>query len=139
MSLSSRISIRGIVVTAAALVCAACGGGAAYSPTAPAGGTSSAATPTAGAVVAMTSANDGYGSTSNTFAPADAFILRNGTVTWNNGSGRMHNVTFAATAGAPTNIAGYGSGSQDRTFTSSGTFAYDCTLHSGMSGVVRVQ
>lgn len=108
----------------------ACSGDAA-APTTP--GTPEA--PVANAVVAMTVTNDAY----NSFVPGNVFIVRNGTVTWNNGSGLIHNVTFDVVAGAPANVANFGAGSAERTFASSGTFNYRCTLHTGMTGVVRVE
>jgi plastocyanin len=75
---------------------------------------------------------------SNTFSPAAVTIARNGTVTWTNATGTAHNVTFAGT-GAPANIANYSTGSNARTFATAGTFSYQCTNHSGMTGSVTVQ
>jgi plastocyanin len=49
-----------------------------------------------------------------------------------------HNVTFAATAGAPLNIPDHTSGSDSRTFNTAGTFNYECTHHGGMTGSVTV-
>jgi plastocyanin len=47
--------------------------------------------------------------------------------------------TFAATAGAPVDIApDMTSGSASRTFTVAGTFNYSCTNHPGMNGSVTV-
>ncbi|MBA3578757.1 MAG: hypothetical protein H0W42_02120 [Gemmatimonadaceae bacterium] len=73
------------------------------------------------------------------FLPSSVSITRSGTVTWNNTSGVTHNVTFAATTGAPANIGDHTSGSNARTFNTSGTFSYNCTLHLGMAGSVAVQ
>jgi plastocyanin len=75
----------------------------------------------------------------SSFVPSSVSITRNGTVTWNNTSGITHNVTFAATTGAPSNIGDHSSGSNQRTFGTAGTFNYSCTLHGGMSGSVAVQ
>jgi plastocyanin len=74
-----------------------------------------------------------------TFSPTQVTIARNGTVTWNNTSGVVHNVTFDATTGAPANIPDHSSGSNQRTFSVSGTFPFQCTLHAGMTGQVGVQ
>jgi plastocyanin len=50
-----------------------------------------------------------------------------------------HNVIFANTTGAPQDITLPTSNvTIPRTFTTTGQFAYDCTLHPGMSGVVIV-
>lgn len=77
---------------------------------------------------------------SNSFQPNDVYVLPAGTVTWTNNSGTNHNVTFSGgTVGAPANVAAFTDGSVQRTFTTSGTYNYQCTLHAGMSGRVRVQ
>ena len=73
---------------------------------------------------------------SNTFTPATVVVTVGGTVTWNFAT--LHNVTFDG-AGAPANVPNTGTGSVSRTFPAAGTYAYQCTLHPGMSGNVRVQ
>ena len=76
----------------------------------------------------------------NFFNPDSVLIAVGGTVTWDWGAGGgTHNVTFAAVAGAPTNIANRNSGSQARTFASAGSFNYQCTIHAGMNGKVVAQ
>src|SRR5688572_33039915 len=76
------------------LALAGCGGGSSTGPPAPPppppppGGGNPAAT----ANVAMTSSDDGYGTATNTFNPSTVTIIRNGTVTWSNNSGVVHNV-----------------------------------------------
>ena len=120
------------------LICIACASGGEKSPTAPTGGTPSG-TPSANAIVAMNSTDDGYTAATHSFVPNDVYIVRDGTVTWNNATGFVHNVTFGGAAGAPANITGFADGSAVRTFTSSGTFNYSCSIHAGMSGTVRVQ
>ncbi|HJR33344.1 MAG TPA: hypothetical protein VJ817_00210, partial [Gemmatimonadales bacterium] len=92
-----------------ALALAGCGGG--YStapppappppPPPPPGGGNPAAT----ANVAMTSSDDGYGTATNTFVPSTVTIIRNGTVTWSNNSGVVHNVTFGTATGTPANVS----------------------------------
>ena len=69
------------------------------------------------------------------FTPGNAVIARNGSVTWT--FAILHNVTFT-TANSPTNIPDTGTGSVSRTFPTAGTFAYNCTIHPGMSGSVTV-
>lgn len=136
----SSQSTRILALAATTLFSLACAGEGAAAPTAPfTPVTVAPAVPVASANVAMNSSDDGYGSSSNTFAPRDVYIVRNGTVSWSNGTGINHNVNFAGAAGAPVNVANYSNGTQERAFPTSGTYNYNCTLHSGMSGVVRVQ
>lgn len=85
--------------------------------------------PTSAAVVA--------GSTTNTFTPTPADIAKGGTVTFSFGT-RTHNVTFDATAGAPANVPSTTGADVDRVFSTVGTFMYNCTIHSGMTGTVVV-
>lgn len=75
----------------------------------------------------------------NNFNPANVTIPVNSSVTWNwVGTTSLHNVTFALVAGAPGNIGNQTSGSGARTFTTAGTFNYECTNHIGMTGSVTV-
>ncbi len=75
---------------------------------------------------------------SNAFLPPQVTIARTGTVTWTFAA-RPHNVVFAATAGAPANVVTTTNGAASRAFTTAGTFAYECTVHPGMSGSVVVR
>jgi plastocyanin len=50
-----------------------------------------------------------------------------------------HNVIFARITGAPTDIQETSNRKVARTFNVAGNFAYDCTIHPGMSGVVVVK
>lgn len=128
---------------AGALVLLGCGGGGGNgggNPTGPTGpnnpggpsGSSSAS-------IQIQGSTDIYGEQFFNFNPAAVTIARNGTVTWNNGSGAAHNVTFGGQAGSPTDVSEFGSGSAARTFGTAGTFNYSCTLHPGMAGQVTVQ
>jgi plastocyanin len=87
--------------------------------------------PVDGNSVAMTS--------SNTFSPSSVTIAATEAVTWTNGSGTAHNVTFGQVTGAPANVPDFTNGSQSRTFPTAGTFPYQCTIHAGMTGQVIVQ
>ncbi|CAN5844220.1 hypothetical protein BH23GEM8_BH23GEM8_05630 [soil metagenome] len=71
------------------------------------------------------------------FSPSEVNIVRGGTVAWTFGS-VSHNVIFTAASGAPANIPIVSSRTESRTFNTDGAFRYDCTLHSGMTGTVRV-
>ncbi len=73
------------------------------------------------------------------FNPTNIQAQVGGTITWNNTSGILHNVTFAPVQGAPANVPNHDSGSNQRTFNTAGNFDYECTLHPGMTGQVQVQ
>ena len=61
-------------------------------------------------------------------------------MTWSNEEAKAtHNVTFASVTGAPANVPNFNSGNVSRTFPTAGTFSYQCTNHSGMTGLVTVQ
>jgi plastocyanin len=76
--------------------------------------------------------------TSQHFVPAQVDITAGGTVTWQF-STLTHNVTFSGSAvGTPANIPDTFSANVSRSFTTAGTFAYQCTIHAGMTGTVVV-
>ena len=87
----------------------------------------------------MSTSDDGYGSSANTFNPTGVTIARTGSVTWTNNSGVVHNVTFGPATGVPANVPNLASGSVSRSFTAAGTFTYQCSNHPGMTGQVVVQ
>jgi plastocyanin len=76
----------------------------------------------------------------NSFTPNALTVPKGTQVTWDWGAGptSAHNVTFAATTGAPGNIGNMTSGSASRTFNTAGTFNFQCTNHAGMTGQVTV-
>lgn len=120
----------GAMVVAALLACGGGGGGGGGGITNPPPPGPAPSPPSASATVTLGAAS---------FTPSSVSITLNGTVTWNNTSGLDHNVTFNAAAGAPSNIATHNSGSNQRSFSAAGSFAYGCTLHAGMNGTVTVQ
>ena len=74
-----------------------------------------------------------------TFSPATVTIAAGRSVTFRFGS-VPHNVFFAAASGAPADItAPTSSASVARTFSTAGTFTYECHVHPGMTGTVVVQ
>ena len=75
---------------------------------------------------------------SNTFSPSQVDIVVGGQVTWNFTGGNEHNVTFGSSSGAPSSIPNTLNQSISRTFTTAGSFSYNCTLHAGMTGTVVV-
>jgi plastocyanin len=73
------------------------------------------------------------------FAPATVTIQAGQSVLWQI-SGARHNVTFRGAQPSGGNIPDTEPGqSVTRTFTTAGTYAYDCTRHNGMSGTINVQ
>ena len=78
------------------------------------------------------------GANANTFSPATIVVARNAVVTFSFGS-LIHNVTYGSTTGAPGNIANVSNTTVARTFTTAGNFVYDCTIHPGMRGEVKVR
>ncbi len=77
--------------------------------------------------------------TANTFTPSNVAIGVGGTVTFAFGD-VAHNVFFDnSPAGAPDAIPGTNANmTAARTFTTAGTFEYDCHIHPGMKGKVIV-
>jgi len=94
--------------------------------------------PSASATVSTKSSDDGYGTATYSFSPATVSVQRGGTVTWSNEGNVVHNVTFNGASGAPANIPNFSGSSATRTFTTSGSFSYQCTNHPGMNGAVTV-
>lgn len=84
------------------------------------------------------SANVAAGTASNTFQPAVVAILRTGKVSFSFGNVE-HNVTFDGGNGAPASIGNSISTIVERPFNTAGDFAYRCTIHSGMNGLVIVR
>lgn len=123
-----------------AVVVGACASADTTSPDAGPTGPTGPSGPSPAGMVEMQSSIDPYGTgAANAFSPQSVTISRTGSVTWTNPTGVTHNVTFAPASGTPADIPAHSSGSNTRDFNTVGTFAYQCTLHSGMSGTVVVQ
>ena len=76
----------------------------------------------------------------NNFSPDNSIIQSGGTVTWTWAAGAdFHNVTFTSgPAPRPADSGTQNTGSYPADFTTVGTYAYHCTIHSGMDGTVTV-
>ena len=72
-----------------------------------------------------------------TFTPGIATIQTGGTIQFVF-VGIAHTVSFL-TAGSPASIPSSSGTTLARTFTSAGTFNYECQIHSGMTGIVIVR
>jgi len=74
----------------------------------------------------------------NIFTPPDIQVSPGALVTWTWSSNRTHNVTFADNS--ITDSGDQGGGTYATTMpTTTGTYGYQCTIHSGMDGSVLVQ
>lgn len=129
------VRVRKCVAVATLALLAACGGGGGGSPTAPSNNTPG--TPSTPTTPATPATNEIIATTSNTFNPSTLTVAKGTTVTFTF-QATTHNVTFAAVAGAPSNISNTANSGVQRLFATAGTFGYDCTLHPGMSGTVIV-
>ena len=85
-----------------------------------------------------TTATVAAGASDLMFTPATIIVARSANVTYSFGA-LTHNVTFRTAAGAPTNVPNSASATVVRAFPTAGDFAYDCTLHAGMTGMVMVR
>ena len=128
--------LRNIAI-AALVAAASCGGGDGGSVTNPTGGNPSGGNPSGGNPTGGTSdpvATNAVNVADNVFSPANIVVASGTTVTWSFTGAATHNVTF----GDGNNSGDKASGTFSRTFSTAGTFNYSCTLHSGMSGSVKV-
>ena len=114
------------IVTAMTLTAAACGGDGYGSDGGPTG--------TPGGTTGSTSSNITV--RNNSFDPSATTVAVGTTVNWSWAQGATdHNVTFADGQKSATQSTG----SYSRTFSSAGTFSYNCTVHPGMNGSVTVR
>ena len=75
----------------------------------------------------------------NFFQPNDLVVQVAGTVTWTWAGATSHTLTFTGgPAPLPTETPAQMAGTRDITFNTLGTYAYHCTIHSGMSGTLQV-
>ena len=127
---TSAQQVRGLVV-AAAFFAAACGGDG-YGSGGPTDPVDPGTQPVPAATVQATPAER--------FTPPSVVLAVGGTTTFEFGS-LGHNVFFDnAPAGAPANITATTTNqSVARTFTTAGTYNYNCHIHPGMTGVVFVR
>jgi plastocyanin len=115
----------------ALVTAAACGGGGASSDNTPTNPNPPTQPGTPVATTAVTMQN-------SAFNPTDIVVAPSARVTFTNSDGILHNATFADPAIVST--GGFTSGSREVVMpAATGTYAYTCTLHAGMSGTVKVQ
>jgi plastocyanin len=117
-------------VTLALIACSGGGGGSSYStPTDPYGNQGTTGT--------TTSANSIQATDGLVFNPTSLTVSKGTTVTFTFGS-ITHNIAFGAGSGVA-DIPGSYSTSVQRTFNTAGTFAFQCSIHSNMTGQITIQ
>ena len=123
----TRRIVRTTVGVVALAVCVACGGATATTPAMP---------PSSPPLVTAATVN---ATPAIAFTPSEVHLEQGGTVTFAFGS-VAHNVFFDNDpSGAPANITGVNSNiSVSRTFTTPGSYAFNCHIHPGMRGTVVV-
>jgi plastocyanin len=121
------------------LVCAAaCSKSDSTTAASTTGPTNPAPTPPVSTGPAPTAADTVNASPALSFDPSDVTIKVGQTVAFSFGS-IGHNVIFTAASGVPSDIVGVNSNTViSRTFSTAGTFNYQCTIHTNMSGSVTV-
>jgi plastocyanin len=70
------------------------------------------------------------------FIPGTVDVSEGGTVTWTIED--VHHTVNFETAGSPSDIGELLNASESRTFPASGTYRYRCSIHSQMTGIIRV-
>lgn len=127
-----RTVISGLAAAAMISLSIACGGSDSTSPyVAP---PPPVTPPAAGGPVATTSVN----MKGSAFSPSAISVSPGANVTFTNSDGINHNVTFDNAAAAAS--GNFSTGSVILTMpTTPGTYPYQCTIHSGMTGSVQVK
>ncbi len=111
------------------VVSSACGGSTTTSSTT----TTTTTTTTTNPVVTTSVAMSG-----SSFSPQAIQVSPSAVVTFTNNDNTAHNVTFTQSGIA--NITDFSTGSKTTTMpTTPGDYNYRCTIHSGMTGTVKVQ
>jgi plastocyanin len=137
--------LRLLMLGAAYLAMASCGGGGGSSGGSPTGttggdngGTTTGIGPNGGACQANMVCFR-----SDTYSPTAITVARGATVTFYNGSGVEHTVNFTSNSPSGGDITSISSGSVTRTFNTSGVANFYCNIHgsptSGMRGSITVQ
>jgi len=121
---------------AASLAIGACGTSSTPTPAAPA--TAPASAPVSAAASSAGGAGGASAVTIQNFAfNPPALTVKVGTeVTWTNQDSTAHTVTFDTGGATSDNLAQ--SATYKQTFSTAGTFAYHCKIHSTMTGTVTV-
>ena len=134
---ASRAAFLSVLVVFS-LVLAACGSSAAS----PAPTTAPTTAPAQSAAAPASAGGGGGGGNAVTiqnfaFGPADLSVAVGTTVTWTNADAASHTVTADDGSFDSSTLAGGATFTQ--TFSTAGTFAYHCKIHSSMHGTITVK
>jgi len=127
-----RSSFRILAVAAIALAGACGGGGDSTSPSTPSNPQPPVipSQPSTPVITTSVQVDDDF------FNPANIQVSPGQTVTWAWQTSTLHNVTFSDGGSGDKGGANV---TFNKTFGTTGTFTYNCTLHPGMSGTVLVK
>jgi plastocyanin len=127
-----RRPILPALAMAAMLAVAACGGGTTPAPSQAA---PSAAAPSSGQSAAA-GGSQSVEIKNFAFNPAALTVKAGDKVTWKNSDSAAHTVTFDDGSADSNDIAN--NATFDHTFSTAGTFAYHCKIHTNMKGTITV-
>jgi plastocyanin len=127
-----RRPILPALAMAAMLAVAACGGGTTPAPSQAA---PSAAAPSSGQSAAA-GGSQSVEIKNFAFNPATLTVKAGDKVTWKNSDSAAHTVTFDDGSADSNDIAN--NATFDHTFSTAGTFAYHCKIHTNMKGTITV-
>jgi plastocyanin len=116
-------------------------GGSTVTATLASGGTTRTATATPNVTALTAAASVAVSGAGTSFNPATVKVATGGNVTWSftSGGNSPHNVTFGGNSPPGGDIGDTNSGDVVRTFTTAGSYPYQCTRHGGMNGTVVVR
>jgi len=130
--------VRRLFAISALALAAGCGGGSPSTPTAPVTpATTTPATPATPAPGAVTIVSGARTLGNLAYSPNPITVAAGATVTWTNADSTTHGAVNDGGAFAGGSIAP--GGTLTATFSTPGTYAYHCPIHSGMTGSIVVQ
>ena len=124
------------LLMAAALAVAACGGGSTAAPSQAAQSAAASAAQSSGGASGGAGGSQSVEIKNFAFNPATLSVKAGDKVTWTNADSAAHTVTFDDGSADSKNMAN--NATFEHTFSSAGTFAYHCAIHSQMKGSITV-
>ncbi len=126
------------LAAALAVAVAACGGSATPSPARATAAPATAAPATGAPPSAAPAGGDAVTIAGFAFGPASLTVKAGATVTWTNTDSATHTVAWDDGSAGSASLTAGGS-PYTRTFATSGTFTYHCSIHPSMKGTIVVQ